>query len=71
MSKGDKQRPGTGYADNWDRIFKQEAPEDPFKFDLLWHALNYRCAMLPGDATVAFESLSACVNRLIERGEKV
>ena len=24
MSKGSKQRPGTGYADNWDRIFKKD-----------------------------------------------
>lgn len=28
MSKGSEQRPGTGYADNWDAIFKKP-PEKP------------------------------------------
>lgn len=28
MSKGSKQRPGTGYADNWDRIFGKKAKSE-------------------------------------------
>jgi hypothetical protein len=34
MSKGSKQRPGEGYQDNWERIFKgnKEEPKDKYVY---------------------------------------
>jgi hypothetical protein len=86
VSKGSNQRPGTGYADNWDRIFGRKAKseqalqeltdlsqelglyDDPYTFDLFWHAINYRTASTP-DAPRCWDELVACVNRLIAREE--
>lgn len=67
--KGDKRRPGTGYADNYDAIFRKPdyQPEDEYAHDLFWHALNYRTAH-PMDADRCWSELQDCVNRLIKRG---
>lgn len=44
---------------------------DEYEYDLFWYSLNYRTALTNDEAEAAWQELQACVNRLIERGEKI
>ena len=64
-----KQADYEAFRRNWEQVFGvKKEPEDEHKYDLFWHALNYRTAV---DARDCWDELRACVNRLIERGGKV
>lgn len=42
---------------------------DEYNYDLFWHAINYRTAILPSEAEDRWLDLEACVKRLIEEAE--
>jgi hypothetical protein len=47
MSKGDKQRPGTGYSDGWDRVFGR-APIPDAPQEIVTNYSGQKCICLPG-----------------------
>ena len=45
---------------------QEEHMDDEYKYDLFWHALNYRTAATE-HAELYWQELQACVQRLIEK----